>query len=114
MAHFAKIENNIVVQIIVIDDKDAPDPAPTNSEPAGKDFIRSIGLDGEWIQTSYNNNFRKQYASIGCTYDKKNDVFIAPKPFASWELDENFDWRPPVPMPEGGLWTWDENSLSWV
>ena len=114
MAHFAKIENNVVIQVIVINDEDAPDPAPVNSEPIGKDFIRSIGLDGEWIQTSYNNNFRKQYASIGYTYDKENDVFIAPKPFASWLLDDNFDWQPPVPMPEGGLWVWDEDSLSWV
>ena len=65
-------------------------------------------------RTSYNNNIRKQYAGIGYTYDAVNDVFIAPQPFASWSLDENFDWQPPTPRPTEGFWYWDEDSLSWI
>jgi hypothetical protein len=63
---------------------------------------------------SYNGNIRKQYAGIGYTYDAVNDVFIAPQPYPSWSLDENFDWQPPTPMPTEGNRYWDEDSLSWV
>ena len=106
MAHFAKIENNKVIQILVVND---------DLEHRGADFLANdLGLGGNWIQTSYNNNFRKQYAGIGYTYDAVNDVFIAPQPFASWSLDDNFDWQPPTPRPEEGFWFWDEDSLSWV
>ena len=67
-------------------------------------------------RTSYNNNIRKNYAGIGYTYDTVRDAFIAPKPFASWVLDEaTCRWGAPVPMPaEGGPWTWDEDTESWV
>jgi hypothetical protein len=64
-------------------------------------------------RTSYNNNIRKQYAGIGYTYDAINDVFIAPQPYPSWSLDENFDWQPPTPMPTEGMWYWNEEELTW-
>ena len=101
MSHFAKIDkDNIVTQVIV----------------AEQDFINS-GLVGDsflWVQTSYNNNFRKQYAGIGYTYDKANDVFISPKPYASWTLDASFDWQPPTAMPvDDKMYTWNEETETW-
>jgi len=72
MAHFAKIENGIVREVIVVSNDDAP------TEAAGQAFIASLGLSGEWRQTSYNHNFRGKYAGIGDTYDAVNDVFVAP------------------------------------
>lgn len=118
MAHFAKIENNIVVDILVVNNAVCGDIFP-ESEPVGQDFIiNTLGLEGEWKQTSYNNNFRKQYSYPGFTYDSINDVFIKPSPFPSWTLDENFDWQPPTPMPsdlsETKRYTWDEEQLLWV
>jgi hypothetical protein len=106
MAHFAKIENNLVTEVLVVDN---------NMEHRGADFLANdLGLGGTWIQTSYNNNIRKQYAGIGYSYDPVADVFIAPQPYPSWSLDENFDWQPPTPMPAEGRWYWDEATLSWV
>lgn len=72
MAHFAKIKNGTVVEVIVIGNEQAP------TETEGKAFIASCGLDGEWVQTSYNANFRNKFAGIGDTYDPVNDVFVAP------------------------------------
>jgi hypothetical protein len=109
MAHYAFLdENNVVTEVIT-----------------GIDETKLIeGLDTEtWYgnfrgqtckRTSYNNNIRKQYAGIGYTYDAINDVFIAPQPYPSWSLDNNFDWQPPTPMPTEGMWTWDEDNLSWT
>jgi hypothetical protein len=79
MAHFARLdENNVVRQVIVISDENAPDPAPDN-EAAGQAYIANVlGLFGEWRQTSYNNNFRGTYAGIGYTYDPVTDQFVAP------------------------------------
>ena len=116
MAYFAQIDGDgYVLQVISISNTDAPDPAPEHSEPLGQAFIASLGLDGEWRQTSYNGNFRKQYCGPGFRYDADADVFIAPQPYPSWTLDANHDWQPPTPMPtEGGPWTWDEDTLSWV
>ena len=117
MAYFAQIdENGTVLQVIRISDNDAPNPAPANSEPLGQAFISDVlALPGEWRQTSYNGNFRKQYCGPGYRYDADVDVFIAPQPFPSWTLDANHDWQPPTPMPsEGGPWSWDEVTLSWV
>ena len=117
MAYFAQIdEDGIVLQVISVSNDDAPDPATEHSEPLGQAFIADVlRLSGEWRQTSYNNNFRKQYAGIGFTYDAEADAFIAPQPFPSWTLDANHDWQPPTPMPtEGGPWSWDEATTSWV
>ena len=117
MAYFAQVDTNgVVLQVISISNTDAPDPAPTHSEPLGQAFIAdTLGLPGEWRQTSFNGNFRKQYCGPGFRYDAAADVFIAPQPFPSWILDANHDWQPPTPRPsEGGPWAWDEETLSWV
>ena len=66
-------------------------------------------------RTSYNNNIGKNYAGIGFTYDTARDAFLAPKPFASWMLDEaTCRWTAPVSMPSEGLWAWDEAMVSWI
>jgi hypothetical protein len=71
MAHFAKVnDNNVVEQVIVIDNKNA------ETEQQGKDFIASIGLEGNWVQTSYNRNFRSEFAGVGEIYDSVNDMFV--------------------------------------
>jgi hypothetical protein len=110
MAHYAFLdENNIVTEVIV-----------------GKDETETIdGLSPEvWygnfrgqtcIRTSFNNNIRKQYAGIGYSYDSIRDEFVQPRPFASWSLDSNNDWKPPTPMPiSDGRWMWSEETLEWV
>lgn len=117
MAYFAKIDDGgTVLQVISVSNSDAPDPAPTNSEPLGQAFIAdTLGLPGEWRQTSYNGTFRKQYAGIGWRYNADADVFISPQPHPSWTLDDEHDWQAPVPYPsDGGRYDWDEDSLSWV
>lgn len=78
MAHFAKIENNIVTQVIVVSNDDCGGGNFPKSEPIGQAFIASIGLDGEWKQTSYSGSFRGCYAGIGSTYDEDADSFVAP------------------------------------
>ena len=111
MAHFAKLGvGNIVEQVIV----ESNDIAIT--EQAGLDFINKLyNTRDVWKQTSYNNNFRKNYAGIGFHYDQARDAFIAPKPFNSWTLDEaTCRWQAPTPMPTEGFWRWDEDSLSWL
>jgi len=108
MAHFAEIDdNNIVKRVLVVDN---------SQEHRGQELLTfDMRLGGTWIQTSYNNNFRKQFAGIGYTYDAVNDVFISPQPYASWSLDENFDWKAPVDYPDDGKeYYWDEQTLSWL
>lgn len=80
MAHFAKVENSIIQQVIVIANSDCDDLEFPESEPVGQAFIASLGLEGQWLQTSYNANFRGAYAGIGCIYDAELDAFIAPTP----------------------------------
>ena len=115
MAHFAEVDaNNVVLRVIVVANADAPDPAPSNSEPLGRQYLASIGLDGNWVQTSYNGSFRKQYAGPGYTYIPEADVFIRPQPYPSWTLDANYDWQPPTARPEEGRWFWDESTQAWI
>lgn len=106
MAHFAEInENNIVQRVLVVDN---------SQEHRGQDFLADeLGLGGRWIQTSYNNNFRKQYAGEGYYYDETKDIFVSPKPYPSWALDENNNWKAPIEQTDL-LTYWDENTLSWV
>ena len=111
MAHFAKIENNIVVNVIVVHNNELLLDGVEN-EAKGKEFCNKL-LGGEWLQTSYNNRIRKQYAGIGFAYDAVKDQFVAPKPYASWSLDVNNDWQAPTPKPEGNYY-WNEESLSWL
>jgi hypothetical protein len=111
MAHFAKVENGVVTQVIVIDEE-----------------TLNTGHWGDpktWIQTSYNTQggkhtlggipLRKNYAGIGYTYDAQRDAFIPSKPYASWLLNEETClWSAPQPMPtDGKLYTWDELTTSW-
>jgi hypothetical protein len=78
VAHFAHIQNGTVSQVIVVSNDDCGGGDFPESEPIGQAFIASLGLSGEWKQTSYNNNFRAKYAGIGDTYDAVNDVFVSP------------------------------------
>jgi hypothetical protein len=111
MAHFAKLGiGNIVEQIIVVSN----DIAIT--EQAGIDFINQLyNTKDIWKQTSYNRNFRKNYAVIGGTYDENRDVFIPQKPFNSWVLNENTClWEAPIPMPnDGKIYNWNETTQNW-
>ncbi|MGI9141611.1 MAG: hypothetical protein ACR2IJ_00320 [Fluviibacter sp.] len=110
MSHFAKVENGIVTQVIVVE----------------QDVIDS-GLFGTgWVQTSYNTvggvhtqggtPLRKNFAGIGYHYDSYRDAFIPQRPFKSWPLNEQTClWEPPVPMPtDGKLYRWDEITTSWM
>lgn len=78
MAHFAKIENGVVQTVIVVSNADCAGGDFPASESAGQAFIASIGLAGEWKQTSYHANFRGKYAGIGDTYDAEADEFVSP------------------------------------
>ena len=78
MAHFAKIENNTVTSVIVVSNDDCGGGEFPDSEPIGQAFIASLGLTGEWLQTSYHANFRANYAGIGYTYDADLDEFVSP------------------------------------
>ena len=102
MSHFAKINSsNVVTEVIV----------------AEQDFINSgaVGDSFLWVQASYNHNFRKQMAVVSGTYDKTNDVFVQPKPFASWILDGSYDWQAPTVYPDDGkVYNWDEDTTNWV
>ena len=112
MAHFAKVVDGVVTQVIV-------------AEP---EFFQTFvdSSPGEWIQTSYNTHggehklggtpLRKNYAGIGFTYDRVKDAFIPPKPFTSWVLNEDTClWDAPVAMPtDGKVYTWDEATVNWV
>ena len=79
MAHFAQVTDSIVSNVIVVDNDDCGGGEFPDSEPIGQDFIASIGIDGDWLQTSYNNNFRGQYAGQGMTYDPTLDEFVSPQ-----------------------------------
>lgn len=78
MAHFARIENGVVAAVNVVNDVDCGGGNFPESEPIGQAFLASLGLDGEWLQTSYNANFRGAYAGIGYTYDAVLDEFVKP------------------------------------
>ena len=78
MAHFARIDNGVVREVIVVNNADCGGGDFPESEPIGQAFIASIGIAGEWLQTSYNGNFRGTYAGIGYTYDSDLDEFVPP------------------------------------
>jgi hypothetical protein len=116
MAHFAQLDgNNVVTQVIVVDNKDTSDAHGVEKESIGIAFCERL-FGGNWKQTSYNGNMRKNYAGIGYTYNADIDAFVAPKPFASWTLNnETAQWDAPVPYPQdGGPYVWDEATTSWV
>lgn len=94
MAHFAQLDdNNTVLQVIVVHNNELLDENGQESEAKGIAFCQSL-FGGNWKQTSYNGNFRKNYAGIGFTYDEPRDAFIAPKPEGNWILDEEIcQWK---------------------
>ena len=101
MAHFAEIDSNKIVQQVIV---------------AEKDFINSgtVGDEFNWIQCSYNGNFRKAFPNTGWKWDKTNEVFVAPQPYASWSLDASQDWQPPTAKPDDGKeYEWNEGTTSW-
>ena len=115
MAHFAELDNNNhVLRVIVVGNKDTSDANGVEKESIGVAFCERL-FGGTWKQTSYNANLRKNYAGIGFTYDSVRDAFIAPKPFNSWTLNESTcQWQAPTAMPnDGKRYRWDEPSLSW-
>lgn len=108
MAHYAYLdENNIVVDVIVgIDETETIDGFDPETWYGN---LRNLTCK----RTSYNNNYRKNYAGIGSTYDPVRDEFVKPQPFPLWSLDENNDWQPPTPKPNDNcIWSVDESS--WV
>jgi hypothetical protein len=120
MAHFARIENNIVKEVLVV---------PDEQENRGQEYLANdLGLGGTWIQTSYNTKagvnvaggtpIRKNYAGIGYEYDPDWDAFRPPRPYPSWKLDyQTFQWVPPIPAPdtvEGFVWRWSEDNKEWI
>jgi hypothetical protein len=79
MAHFAKVENGVVQQVIVVANDDCGGGEFPESEPIGQAFIASLGLQGDWLQTSYSGSFRGRYAGIGFEYSEDSDTFVAPE-----------------------------------
>ena len=142
MAHFAELDgNNVVTRVVVVgnDISTAAGPLGNNDMHVdGETWCINFFKGGTWKQTSYNHNFRKQYAGKGYSYDFAKDKFICPQPYASWSLDGNDDWQAPVTYPTdttdkrinwdeaGQKWTatdfdnvdnkynWDASALAWV
>ena len=116
MAHFVELDkNNIVIRTIVVHNNELLDKNGSESEQKGIDFcVAHYG--GTWMQTSYNGNIRKNYAGVGYTYDQARDAFIAPKPYASWVLNETTcRYEAPVAKPDDGkYYVWNEETTSWV
>ena len=123
MAHFATLnESNIVIRVEVINNAVILDDDDAEQEQLGIDFLISLYGAGNYKQTSYNGNIRKNYAGIGYTYDSGRDAFISPKPYPSWTLVEDIcKWTAPVTLPDDNkLYNWDEdayqadNNNGWV
>ena len=142
MAHFAELDsNNIVTRVVVVgnDVTTAAGPLGENDMHVdGETWCVNFFKGGNWKQTSYNNNFRKQYCGKGYTFDAAKNKFISPQPYDSWALDGNDDWQAPVTYPTdttdkfidwdeaGQKWTatgradpttnfnWDASGLTWV
>lgn len=119
MAHFAKIDSqtNTVLEVNVVNNDDIQNLPFPESESVGITFLIPWNTPNTyWKQTSYNGNFRKNYASFGYTYDESRDAFISPKPYNSWLLDETTcKWKAPVGYPtDGKVYTWNEDIINWV
>lgn len=116
MAHFAKIGlNNKVIEIQVVANEVLHDSNGVEQEVNGVDFLTKLTGWAIWKQTSYNSNIRKNFASIGGTYDEDRDAFIPKKPFNSWTLNETTCiWDPPVAYPtDGQSYKWNEEDQQW-
>ena len=116
MATFAKIGlNNKVIEVLSVHNNELLDSNGVEQEVNGIDFLTKLTGYPVWKQTSYNNNFRKNHAGIGYTYDEDRDAFIAPKPFNSWILNETTcQWEAPVAKPDDGQdYKWNETNQVW-
>ena len=102
-------------RVIVVANKDTADANGNELESIGVAFCQKL-FGGNWKQTSYNGNIRKNYAGVGYTYDAGIDAFVPPKPYPSWVLNSSTaQWEAPVPMPnDGAMYSWDEATQSWV
>jgi len=133
MAHFAELESktdptgftsdtHLVVKRVVVVGNDIPAGGGTLGEndchADGETWCVDFFKGGTWKQTSYNNNFRKQYAGIGYVYNASKNKFLNVQPYASWALDGSDDWQAPVTYPNGDQSayqiTWDEDNLRWI
>ena len=103
MSHWAELDkNNVVIRVLVGDNNEADE---------GYQWLID-NLGGTWIQTSYNNRIRGTYAGIGYSYNADEDIFITPQPYPSWHRVGSF-WQAPTPMPSDGIYSWNEETLSW-
>jgi hypothetical protein len=126
MAHFAELDiNNTVIRVLTACNQDIANNGGELSEQAASYFQSYTPLSSngvKYVQTSYNNNFRKKYAGVGMKYDSNLDMFITPQPYSSWTLDSNGDWLAPVTYPtiitygenKAYIIDWDENNLRWT
>ena len=115
MAHFAQLDQqNKVTQVIVVANEELLENG-IESEDKGIAFCQSL-LGGNWKQTSYNGNMRKNYAGIGYTFDASRNAFIPPQPYPSWTLvEETCQWTAPVFYPaDGKMYSWDEATIFWI
>ena len=118
MAHFAELNSsNEVLRVIVVSNDDV-DANGGDKHADAETFVTTIVPHSTggvaWKQCSYNNNFRKQYAGKGYTYNSSKDIFIADKPYPSWTLDSNDDWQAPTSKPDDGkLYYWNETDRKW-
>ena len=111
MAHFAKLGIGNIIETIEVVSNDI-----ATTEQAGIDFLNNLYNSRDvWKQTSYNGNIRKNFANIGYTYDQTKDAFIAPKPYASWILNETTClWEAPVALPDTeNRYNWNEINQNW-
>ena len=118
MAHFAQLDStNNVIRVEVVNNNVITDADGNEQEQVGIDFLTNLyGGVGWYKQTSYNGNFRKNYANVGGVYDSVRDAFIPPKPYPSWTLvEDTCKWTAPVTYPDDGkVYRWDEDTTNWV
>jgi hypothetical protein len=116
MAYFAKLdENNVVLEVVSVDNKELLNPDGIEEESLGIAFLTNLFNYPNWLQTSYNARIRKNYAGEGFTYDPTLNAFIPPQPYPSWLLNTNScQWEAPVPLPDDGkVYIWDESIINW-
>ena len=116
MAHFVELNSaNEVLRVIAVDNDKIVDEDGVEQESIGISFCNNL-LGGTWKQTSYNANFRGNYANKGYTYFVDQDLFMPPKPYNSWSMSTaNATWIAPSAMPtDGGMYNWDEDNQTWI
>jgi hypothetical protein len=114
MAHFAEIdENNTVLRVVVVDNKDTADENGKEVESIGIAYLENL-LGGKWLQTSYNGKIRGRYAGQGMKYEPNGDYFYPTCEHSSWKFNKTtYQWEPPKPIPSDGSYTWNEEKLNW-